>query len=57
MFNILLFNLLFMVSFTVDLLQVFDRNALITFPLAPLLTAVLALIGMMAFSYLYYIVQ
>lgn len=34
--------------FIVDLLQVFDRNALITFPLAPLLTAVLALIGVEA---------
>jgi hypothetical protein len=34
--------------FIVDILHVFDRTILVTFPLAPLLTAVLALIGVEA---------
>jgi len=33
------------VMFAVDFLQVFDRTVFVLFPLAPLMTALLALIG------------
>jgi len=36
---------LLMLCFAVDFLQVFDRTIFVLFPLAPLLTALLALIG------------
>jgi hypothetical protein len=39
-------NLIFIVSFLVDLLRMIEHNTSVIFPAAPLLTVILALIGM-----------